>query len=167
MITKAQFRMVEILQRSDIEEHPVWADFHGGADRRRVLGWGIDEGTLDGELHKYDYCGRSPLYPVLDADTTAFPEDLVNPSIGLRLELDDDLHLDGYRVGVNAFVVFAGDDEFCFNTSLPARWEAEAERLAAVLHWSADDLFPLAFEERARFGAPSAARGTIEAPEPA
>ena len=34
MIASDSFRMVEVLSRGDLEAHPVWADFHDGADSR-------------------------------------------------------------------------------------------------------------------------------------
>ena len=162
MITPERFRMVEILSADDIREHPVWADFHDGADRTRVLDWGVEPEALDRELHRYDYCGRSPLYPVLEPEDAAAARGLVNPSVAVRFELPGGAELSGYRVGDSSFVVFAGGDEFCLNPALPSRWRAAAEGLASALGLAVPDLFPIGFVECAGLGSALRRHGRIE-----
>ena len=163
MITKTGFRMVEVLSRADIDDHPMWADFIDGTDRARVLGWGVAADDLDRELRKYDYCGRNPLYPVLDVADADSSGTLVNSSVALRFELENGRQLSGYRVGTASFVLFVEEREFCLNPSLPGRCRAEAARLAETLGLQPGSLLPLRFVEciAAADGQPK--HGTIEA----
>ena len=130
MISAAGFRMIELLSPADLEAHPVWADFHEERDRARILSWGVDPERLAAEIERYDYCGRAPLYPVLDLTAAS---DVASPSLALRVTLPDGRVLPGYRVAEVAYGVYVGDEEFCLNPSLPARARRELDRLAAAL----------------------------------
>lgn len=142
MIEPAEFRMVELLTRVDLAAHAVWADFHEERDRTRILSWGVTSERLDAEIERYDYCGRSPLYPVLELDSA---DALANPSIALVFKTNSGLELPGYRLGTHAFGVFVGDSEFCLNPSLPARARRELEKLSAKLDSPLRDVDPLQY----------------------
>jgi hypothetical protein len=151
--------MIELLTREDLEAHPVWADFHEEPDRARILSWGVAAERLDAEIEHYDYCGRAPLYPVLDL---AAALDVACPSIGLRIQLPDGTSLPGYRVGDASFGVYLGDDEFCLNPSLPGRARSELERLAAALGLDSAAVARLTYESVAELGASGRLTGVIE-----
>lgn len=143
MIDAASFRMIELLTRDDLEAHPVWADFHDERDRARILSWGVTPERLDAEIERYDYCGRAPLYPVVDL---AAVRDVASPSIALRVLLPDGSVLPGYRLGANAFGIYVGDEEYCLNPSLPSRAREVVERLAAILGMEAASFGALRYE---------------------
>jgi hypothetical protein len=159
VIEPAEFRMIELLTRADLAAHPVWADFHDAADRARILSWGVAPRRLEAEIERYDYCGRAPLYPVLDL---AAALEVASPSVGLRIRLPDGESLPGYRVGDSAYGIYLGDDEFCLNPSLPGRAHAELERLAAALGCVPAALERLEYESVAELGASGRLRGTLE-----
>jgi len=158
MIDAAQFRMIELLSQADLEAHPVWADFHDERDRARVLSWGVTSAQLDREIERYDYCGRAPLYPVLDL-SIAF--EVASPSIALSFTLPGGTALPGYCVGETSFGVYHGEAEFCLNPSLPARARAELERLATALGREPSQLVPLAYVPAAEIGNPERATGEL------
>ena len=159
MIGPAEFRMIELLTLEDLEAHPVWADFHEGADRTRILSWGVAPHRLNAEIERYHYCGRAPLYPVLDL---AAALEVASPSVGLRITFPGGQSLPGYRVGDAAFCVYLGDDEYCLNPSLPARARAELERLAAALGCEPGTLACLHYESVAELGAAGRLNGVVE-----
>jgi len=143
MIEAAGFRMIELLTRADLEAHPVWADFHDERDRARILSWGVTPERLDAEIERYDYCGRAPLYPVVDLSSAA---EVASPTVALRVFLPDGSVLPGYRLGENAFGIFVGDEEYCLNPSLPGRSRGVLARLAEVLGLEAAALGSLRYE---------------------
>ena len=96
VIDAKRFRMIELVTLEDLLEHPVWADFQGDRDRTRILSWGVSEACLEDAIERYDYCGRSPLYPVLELENT---EDFSNPTIALRIALPGGGFATGYRMG--------------------------------------------------------------------
>ena len=155
MIDARDFRMVELLTHADLEAHPLWADFHEERDRTRILGWGVAVERLDREIERYDYCGRSPLYPVIDL---AAADDVASPSVALEFVLPDGRTLPGYVVAQQAFGLFVGDEEYCINPSLPSRATQELARLAEALSLDAADLAALAYASPFELGA----RGRIE-----
>ena len=104
---------------------------------------------LDTEIERYDYCGRAPLYPVLDL---ASATEVASPSVGLRVSLPDGEILAGYRLGENAFGVYVGDEEYCLNPSLPSRARAELDRLAAALGRETAALASLRYESVIELG---------------
>jgi hypothetical protein len=165
MIIPAEFRMVELLTRTDLAAHPVWADFHEERDRTRILSWGVTGERLDAEIERYDYCGRSPLYPVLELEGA---DELANPSIALVVTTRSGLELQGYRLGTHAFGVFVGDTEFCLNPSLPGRARGELEKLSAELGSPLSDVDPLrytvspAWEEKLEAAGLGPLSGTLE-----
>jgi len=158
VIRPSEFRMIELLTREDLEAHPVWADFHEAADRARVLSWGVESSRLDAELERYHYCGRAPLYPVLDL-SVAF--EVASPSVGMRITVPGVEPLLGYRVGDAALCVYLGDDEYCLNPSLPARARAELERLAGALGCEPGALVRLHYESVAELGATGRLTGVV------
>lgn len=159
MIDAGSFRMVELLTRTDLEAHPVWADFHQERDRTRILSWGVSAESLAAEVERYDYCGRAPLYPVLDL---AAVDELASPSIGLRISLRDGRTLLGYRLGEHAFGIYVGGDEYCLNPSLPSRARSELARLAAALDCDVALLSSLRYEPLAEECSEVAPPGAIE-----
>ena len=159
MIEPADFRMIELLTHEDLEAHPVWADFYDERDRARVLSWGVPRARLEAEIAHYDYCGRAPLYPVLDL---AVALEVASPSIGLRITFPNGTSLPGYRVGDSAFGVYLGGEEYCLNPSLPGRARRELERLAAALGLDASGLTRLRYESVAELGAAGRIEGVLE-----
>ncbi len=159
MIGPAGFRMIELLTRVDLEAHPVWADFNDERDRARILSWGVTTERLDAEIERYDYCGRAPLYPVLDLASTA---EVASPSVGLRVSVPDGSILAGYRLGENSFGVYVGDEEYCLNLSLPSRARAELERLAATLGRETAALASLRYESVSELGNRGRIEGVLE-----
>jgi len=149
VITAAEFRMAEMVGRPELMDHPVWADFQGDRDRERILSWGVAEARLDAELAHYDYCGRSPLYPVIDLACTS---DLPSPTVALRVVLPGGATAGGYRIGDRVLGVYLGDDEYCLNPNLPARARAEVERLARALGCAPDALEALRYESSMALG---------------
>jgi hypothetical protein len=156
MMDPLDFRMVELLTRADLAAHPVWADFHEERDRTRLLEWGVTNERLDEEIARYDYCGRSPLYPVLALKGAG---ELANPSVALCFTTKAGLELPGYRLGKQAFGVFVGDSEFCLNPSLPSRALRELEKLAAALTVAVTDVDPISYGPPAAFEEELAAAG--------
>ncbi|MEE3332131.1 MAG: hypothetical protein VX246_14795 [Myxococcota bacterium] len=142
MIRATEFRMVELMTSADFAEHSVWADFHEERDRTRILSWGVTGDRLDAEIERYDYCGRSPLYPVLDVAST---DELANPSVALVFTTRSALELPGYRLGQLAFGVYAGDREFCLNPSLPGRARVELAKLAKEIDKPLSDVETLCY----------------------
>ena len=161
MIDAAGFRMIELLSQRDLEAHPIWADFHDERDRARILSWGVAEARLESEIERYDYCGRAPLFPVLDLAAVG---EVASPSVALRFELPDGRSLPGYCVGDAAFGVYSGGDEFCLNPSLPARARAELERLAAALGVEGSPPGPIRYAPTARFEGDERWTGVLDAP---
>ena len=159
MIGPAEFRMIELLTRADLEAHPLWADFHDERDRARILSWGVATERLDAEIERYDYCGHAPLYPVLDLVSAA---EVASLTVGLRISLPDGSVLPGYRLGENAFGVYVGDEEYCLNPSLPGRARAELERLAAALSREPSALVSLRYESVSELGDQARIEGVLE-----
>jgi len=150
VIDAKAFRMVEVLSEADLAAHPVWADFRESKDRDRVLAWQVAIARLDEEITRYDYCGRCPIFPVLEAESLA---GLSNPIVALKVETAAGHSLRGYRIGAAGYGIFSGAREFCINESLPARARAELEKLATQLELaSAAALLPmhLSPDERAQ-----------------
>jgi len=159
VIDAARFRMIELMSLEDLLDHPVWADFQSDRDRARILSWGVSEAHLEDAIARYDYCGRAPLYPVLDLGSTAeFP----NPTIALRVALPDGAFATGYRIGDLAFGVYLGNEEYCLNPQLPSRSRAEFERLARALGCESAELGPLRYESVADLGAQGRVQGVYE-----
>ena len=140
MIGAADFRMVEVIAEADLRAHPLWADFRESTDRERILGWGVAPERLAAEIVRYDYCGRPPLFPVLELADAAR---LANPTVALRIEPREGEARVGYRVGRDAIGVFAGGVEACLNPQLPRLARRELERLAAALGTTVERLLPL------------------------
>ena len=143
MINAAGFRMVELITREDLVDHPVWADFGGDDDRARILAWGVSADVLDAAIAHYDYCGRPPLYPVLDPTSTA---QIAHVTLALRVTLPGGGAELGYQVGGLVLGVYRDGEEYCFNPTLPKRLRAERDRLAAAVGCEAGDLAALPYE---------------------
>lgn len=135
------FEMREMLEREDLEAHPLWAPFRD-EDRSVILAWGIPEARIDAELQRYDYCGLEPLFPVLD---TARVPDRPDFIVAARVTLRDGRELPGYRLAPWVVGVFADDREWVFNAGLSGRSKAVASSLADVLRMPFDRIFPLHF----------------------
>lgn len=159
VIDAKRFRMIELVTLEDLLEHPVWADFQGDRDRTRILSWGVSEACLEDAIERYDYCGRSPLYPVLELENT---EDFSNPTIALRIALPGGGFATGYRMGDLAVGVFLGDEEYCLNPKLPSRSRAEFDRLARALGCEPAELGPLRYESVAELGTKGRVQGVFE-----
>jgi len=145
VIDARSFRMVELLGEADLAAHPLWADFRAEIDRALILAWGVERARLDREIERLDYCGRAPLFPVLEPGAAAA---LSNPTVALRIAARDGTRWLGYRVGRDALGVFAGGREHCINPRVPALARRELEKLAAATRagMRAADLLPLRHE---------------------
>jgi len=148
MIDAAGFRMVELITREDLVDHPVWADFGGDEDRDRILTWGVSAGALDDAIAHYDYCGRPPLYPVLDPTSAA---QIAHLTLALRVTLPGGAVELGYQVGGLVLGVYRDGEEYCLNPTLPKRLRAERDRLAAAVGCEASALAALPYESVAEW----------------
>ena len=159
MIDAAGFRMVEWLTRADLTDHPVWADFHRDVDRSRILSWGVSSESLDAEIERYDYCGRPPLYPVLELESTA---DVSHLTVALQVQLPGGVLALGYRIGDRVLGIYAGEEEYCLNSELPSRSRAELVRLSDALGCEAAELATLRYESVAELGPGGQSHGVFE-----
>ena len=159
MIDAAGFRMVELVKRSDLVDHPVWADFQGDVDRTRILSWDVSVDSLDAQLARYDYCGRPPLYPVLDLMCTA---EVAHPTVALHVHLPGGASVLGYLIGDFVLGVYAGEEEYCLNSKLPSRSHVELVRLADALGCEVERLATLHYESVTEVGPGGRWRGVFE-----
>jgi hypothetical protein len=132
------FALIERLDRKALERHPVWKTYRPG-DRPWILSWGVDPAVLDAELERFGYCGPEPLFPVLACDPLP---DRSEMAVAAELRLASGAVLPGYLLEPLAFGVFA-DAEYTFNRGLPRYALQNAERLAAALGISRDEVFPI------------------------
>lgn len=142
MITPDSFEMIETVSREALEKHPVWAHFESPEDREIILSWGVTPERLDGEIRRYEFCGPSALYPVLELDPLPSQRHLI---VGVTFESSDEIRCAGYLFEPHAFGIFVGDEEFCLNRNLAQLSEQNAARLASALDTRLDRLFPLQY----------------------
>ena len=159
MITPDSFEMIENISREALEKHPVWAHFESTEDREIILGWGVTPESVDGEISRYEFCGPSALYPVLELDPLPSLRHLV---IGVTFETRQGTRCAGYLFEPHAFGIFVGDEEFCLNRNLAQLSERIAARLASALDTRADRLFPLQYTCAFRNHQGIAIEGTLD-----
>ena len=159
VIEAAEFRMTELVTRRDLASHPVWADFHGDPDRERILSWGVTPSQLESELDRYGYCGRSPLYPVIDLNCA---RDLPSVTVELEVALPSGVTAAGYWIRGGVLGVYLNGDEYCFNASLPARMRAEAWRLGRAIGCTGEDLAVIRYESSVALGPEGRIHGAFE-----
>lgn len=150
------FELIETLDRKAFERHPVWKTYRSG-DRSWILSWGVEPAWLDAELERFGYCGPEPLFPVLEYDP--LPE-RGEVAVGVELELASGAVVPGYLLEPLAFGVFA-DVEYTFNRGLPRFALRNAERLAATLGISRDEVFPVRYRSAVRRSDGSPLEGEI------
>jgi len=159
MIDPDSFEMIERVSRQALERHPAWAPFESADDRERILDWGVDAKHLDDEIARFEFCGPSALYPVLQLDPLPPLRHLI---IAVDYESDAGVRCSGYWFEPNAHGLFVGDREFCLNRSLAELSGRVATRFAAALDTTVAELFPLRYRSSFATSGDAQTRGSLE-----